>query len=260
VNSARIGVLVLAIIAAGLAAFLVRGLVSSKDDQPQQVMADTSSSEVLVAAVPMEVGQRVNSTDLRWQSWPASAVNPVFITRQLAPGAVEQFTNTIARAPIAAGEPVTSEKLIDPNNAGFMSAIIRPGMRAVALTIAPETGAGGFILPNDHVDIIATTKTENEGRPGDTSMRSVTLMRNIRVLAIDQTFKDAGAQVALGRTATVEVTPGQAESLSLAASEGTLSLALRSLSEGEVEEDSANAEGSTVKIVRFGIENFVRVK
>jgi len=253
VNSARIGVLVLAVIAAALAAFLVRGLVSSKNDQPQQIVVDTTESEVLVAASPMEVGQKVNSTDLRWQSWPESAVNPVFITRQRAPGAIEQFTNTVARAPIAAGEPVTAEKLIDPNNAGFMSALIRPGMRAVALSIAPETGAGGFILPNDHVDIIATMEV-------DSQMRSTTLMRNIRVLAIDQTFRDAGAQVALGRTATVEVTPSQAESLLLAVSEGTLSLALRSLAAGDAKDEDMNAEGSTVKVIRFGVENFVRVK
>lgn len=259
-NSARIGVLVLAIVAAGLAAFLVRGLVSSKNDQPQPVAIETTPSEVLVAAAPIEVGQKVSPTDLRWQSWPASAVNPVFVTRQLAPNGVEDYANRIARAPVAAGEPITAEKLIDPNNAGFMSAMIQPGMRAVALTIAPETGAGGFILPNDRVDVISTVKSDNEGRPGDSSMRALTILRNIRVLAIDQSFKDSGSQVAVGRTATIEVTPGQAEALTLAAAEGTLSLSLRSLSEGEVQEDNSNAEGSTVKVVRFGVENFVRVK
>jgi len=259
VNSARIGVLVLAIIAAGLAAFLVRGLVSSKNDQPQ-VATEAPASEVLVAAGPLEVGRKIISTDLRWQEWPASAVNPAFVTRQLAPNAMEQYVNTIARSPMGAGEPVTAEKLIDPNNAGFMSAMIQPGMRAVAMNIAPETSAGGFILPNDRVDIISTMKGANDRRDGSSTMRSMTLMRNIRVLAIDQTFKDPGSQVAMGKTATLEVTPGQAETLMLAGVDGALSLSLRSLAEGEVVEENANSEGSTVKVVRFGVENFVRVK
>ena len=160
-------------------------------------------------------------------------------------------TGSVARSSLLAGEPVTDEKLVNLSGAGFMSALIEPGMRAIAVEITPQTSAGGFILPNDRVDLVDTN-------------RGQTILRNIRVLAIDQRFNEEGEQVAVGRTATLELTPAQVELVSAASNETRLALSLRGMGEQEVagaEADTANREGgSVVKVVRYGVAQSVRVK
>lgn len=251
-NAARIGVLVLAIVAAGLAAFLARGLVSSgKEEAVTEKVVEEPTTEVLVAVSNVQLGQRVAGGDLRWQRWPEASMNPAYITRTAKPTAIEEYTGSVARAPVLSGEPVTAEKLVNLSNAGFMSALIEPGMRAIAVEITPQTSAGGFILPNDRVDIVDVNKGQ-------------TVLRNVRVLAIDQRFNEQGEQVAVGRTATLELTPAQVELISVAETESRLALSLRSMGE----QDLAGTEldmpdrngGSVVKIVRYGIAQSVRVK
>ncbi len=149
------------------------------------------------------------------------------------------------------GEPVTAEKLVNLPNAGFISALIEPGMRAIAVEITPQTSAGGFILPNDRVDIVDVNKGQ-------------TVLRNVRVLAIDQRFNEEGDQVAVGRTATLELTPAQVELISVAETESRLALSLRSMGEQDLagtELDTPDRNGgSVVKIVRYGVAQSVRVK
>lgn len=250
-NAARIGVLVLAIVAAGLAALLARGLVSSDKDQPVKQVVEEPTAEVLVAVNNLDVGQRVSTSDLRWQRWPETSLNPAYVTRTLKPTAIEEFTDAVTRTAMLSGEPVTMEKLVTLSGAGFMSALIEPGMRAAAITITPETSAGGFILPNDRVDVVDVQKGQ-------------TILRNIRVLAIDQRFNEkAGEQVAVGRTATLELTPSQVELVSVAQADGQLSLSLRSMGDRDLagtEDQVKEAGGSVVKIVRYGTTQSVRVK
>lgn len=251
-NAARIGVLVLAVIAAGLAALLARGLVSSgKDEAVEQKIVEAPTTEVLVAMNDLQLGQRVSVSDLRWQRWPDTSMNPAYITRTQAPAAIEEYTGSVARVGLLSGEPVTAEKLVTLSGAGFMSALIEPGMRATAIRITPETSAGGFILPNDRVDVVDVAKGQ-------------TILRNIRVLAIDQRFNEkAGEQVVVGKTATLELTPAQVELISVAEQEGQLALSLRSMAEenlaGSDQQTSAEG-GSVVKIVRYGTSQSVRVK
>jgi len=250
VNAARIGVLVLALVAAGLAAFLARGLVSSDSEPVIEKVVEAPTTEVLVAVSNLQIGQRVASGDLRWQNWPDESMNGAYITRTQRPTAIEEYSGSVARSAVLSGEPVTAEKLVSLSGAGFMSALIEPGMRATAIKITPETSAGGFILPNDRVDVIDIRKGQ-------------TLLRNIRVLAVDQRFNEkAGEQVAVGRTATLELTPAQVELIAVAESEGLLALSLRSMGEQELaeNEDTAKAAGSVVKIVRYGTAQTVRVK
>src|SRR5690606_551973 len=150
-----------------------------------------------------DVGQRVSTSDLRWQRWPETSLNPAYVTRAQKPTAIEEFADAVTRTAMLSGEPVTMEKLVTLSGAGFMSALIEPGMRAAAITITPVTSAGGFILPNDRVDVVDVEKGQ-------------TMLRNIRVLAIDQRFnEEAGEQVAVGRTATLELTPSQVELVSV---------------------------------------------
>ena len=277
----RIGILALALVAAGLAAFLVRTLVSS--DTPQQVSApqpvEQPMAEVLVAAQTITIGQRVGKSDLSWQRWPETAVASTFITRGKQPDAQDVYAGAIARGQLAQGEPVSAAKLVSFENAGFMSALLSPGMRAISTKISPETGAGGFILPNDRVDVIVTRRFRggSEADGGGESFRSSTILRNVRVLAIDQTFAEAeGEQVVVGKTATLEMLPEQAEAFAahavghqklLVEASGSISLSLRPLADhaggSKVPETVvANGEGrsastrstGTVRLLRYGTE------
>lgn len=262
-NAARIGVLVLAVVAAGLAALLARGLVSSNKQAPVEQAAQAPTTEILVAATDLQRGSKLSGGDFRWQSWPQSSLGANLITRAQMPNAAEALAGRLARTPIANGEPITEAKLVDLKNGGFLSALINPGMRAVAIPIAPETSAGGFILPNDRVDVILTSRQRDEQAGQDTN-RSETILRNVRILAIDQRFKDeSGEQVVIGKTATLELSSRQAEVIALAQAQGTVSLALRGFAGADqdtLDEDVAKSEGSVVRVVRYGAERTVRVR
>ena len=190
---------------------------------------------------------------------PGRSPPPVryFIRKTDKPNAIEDFSGSIARAPMVAGEPIREAKMIKANGSGFMAAILPSGMRAVSTEISPETGAGGFILPNDHVDVLLSRRDrEAEKASGHDSFVSETILNNIRVLAIDQAVEEKnGQKVVVGKTATLELTPRQAETLALARQLGTLSLALRSLADGSkpVTEEKSQPRGSGINTVRFGV-------
>lgn len=260
-NAARIGVLVLALVAAGAAAFLARGLVSSGDSKqvaPKVVEAPTS--EILVASDNIETGGRLTASNMQWQKWPDSAMNPVFITKEKRSQALQSLDGAIARLPIVKGEPIVPDRLVWTKGKGLMSALLEPGMRAVAIRISPETSAGGFILPNDRVDVVLTGRSSGGSR---NAVTAETIMRNVRILAIDQRFNEKeGGQVAMGKTATLELTPAQAELIAMAQEEGKLMLSLRGIGDKEIAGGDAadEVEGSVVHVVRFGQPQTVRVK
>lgn len=238
----RILVLLLAGLAAVAAIFLARGMSSDAGGAPVQTEAEQQAAElaantemVLVAASNMAVGHEVTAADLEWRDWPKDSVNEAFFTQSTLPGAVEDYTGAIARREIAAGEPITGGKLVNPGEAGFMAAVLEPGMRAVAVPISVETSAGGFILPNDRVDVLLTNEVQSQGAaagPSSEAFITRTILENVRVLAIDQVFKEVeGEQVIAGSTATLELTPGEAESLAMADAMGEIVLALRSVAD-----------------------------
>ena len=244
---------------------LVSGM-GGKD--PQEVVMEPVEQErtvdVLVASNGISLGNVVAEGDMSWRAWPEDAVQPQYITRDARPKAIEQLGGSTARAEIYRGEPINEKKLVKADGGGFMSAILPSGMRAVSTVISAETGAGGFILPNDRVDVILTRRVTDPRGSGKEQFTSETVMSNIRVLAIDQTVKEEeGKKVVVGRTATLEVRPRQAELLALAASMGNLSLALRSLQDalpGGLE-DGGNklSEGvsSKITVLRFGVASNV---
>lgn len=260
------GVLVLAVVAAGLAALLARGLVSSGDGPVEPKVVEAPTSDVLVTSTNVDRGARLSAASMRWQSWPVTAVGAGLITRQAKPDAIAAYTGSLARNSLANGEPVTEAKLVDVKTGGFMSALLNPGKRAVAITISPESSAGGFILPNDHVDIIQTRHVQEDGLHGPQDVvQGEIMLHDIRVLAIDQRFKDdGGEQVAVGKTATVELTPSQAEQVAVAQAEGPLVLSLRGLAEtsGAQDETETPQQGATmtIRVLRYGSEKSVRVR
>jgi pilus assembly protein CpaB len=251
-KAARLVVLTVAIAAGGVAAMLAGRSEKPPEPKPDQ-QAKIETVDVLVAAADIGMGHAVSPQDMQWQSWPASASTGNFIKKSERPDALESLAGSIARAPFVAGEPIREAKLVKAKGSGFMAAILPSGMRGVSTQISPETGAGGFVLPNDRVDVILTRRAK-EGDKND-AMSSETVLKNIRVLAIDQSVEEKGGQkVVVGKTATLELTPGQAETLTLSQQLGTLSLALRSITDANAtESDDDGSSHNTVNIIRFGV-------
>lgn len=255
---ARIVILLIALAAGGIAA-----LLAGRSDRPQQIVqapvAPLETVDVLVAGSDIALGQSITGSELRWQTWPASAANANFITRSSKPDAVNQLAGSIARSPFFAGEPIRESRLIKGSGSGYMAAILPSGMRAVSTDVTPETGAAGFILPNDRVDVILSRRDrEAEKAAGVEVHSSETILSNVRVLAIDQQIEEKGGQRAvIGKTVTLELTQRQAEILVMSRTQGQLSLALRSLSDaqGDKEDTTADDRGrrSGVNIVRYGV-------
>lgn len=259
-NVNRIAILGAAAIAAGAAAFLVRGMLGGGTSTSNASVppAQIATTDVMVAANDVDAGKALTVNDVRWQAWPKSALAPAFVTRETQPDLAKAVEGSVVRAPLFSGEPITVAKVIKAQSASFMSATITPGRRAVSIAISAEQGAGGFILPNDRVDLILTRELGNSGN--QKSFQSVTILRDVRVLAIDQTAKpDNNTQSAVGKTATLELTEEQAELTAQSAATGTLSLALRSLGETTTaalrDDEAAYSRRTTgaVSVIRYGV-------
>jgi len=258
-KAARLVVLVIAVAAGGVAALLA----GRSDEPPPAAPVPTvkmDTVDILVARGDIPLGRAVSAQELQWQQWPTQAASPAFVRRSEKPDAIEQLSGAIARSPFVAGEPIREAKLIKANGSGYMAAVLDKGMRAISTEISPENGAGGFILPNDRVDVILSRRDREAEKAGGTESHvSETILSNIRVLAIDQTLGEKdGQKVVIGKTATLELSPRQAETLALSRQLGTMSLALRSLADaGEAtlpsEDERAAGRRGGINTVRFGI-------
>jgi pilus assembly protein CpaB len=244
-------VLVIAITAALGAAWIAKRIVSGPRDV-MEVEKTVGAVDVLVAANNINLGDSVHAADLKWQQWPAEGLAPGLISKANDPDAPNKLSGAIARAPFIAGEPIKEQKLIKVSEGGVMAAILPSGMRAISTPIREETAAGGFILPNDRVDVILSRKAGNKEEPV-----SDTILRNIRVLAIGQTLENKdGEKVATGKTATLELTPRQTEILALGQSLGEIALSLRSLADARPSNEPTAKIGDTsssVKLLKYGV-------
>ncbi|QWG21571.1 Flp pilus assembly protein CpaB [Bradyrhizobium sediminis] len=260
-NTARIVVLTIALGAGGVAAYLASG--SDDKSVPAQPVAQLQTVDILVAKADIGLGQSLKPDDLQWQTWPATATSGTFIRRGERPDATTQVAGSIARAPFIAGEPIREQKLVKADGSGFMAAILPSGMRAISTEISPETGAGGFILPNDRVDVILSKREKNPDRSGPDVVNSEIILSNVRVLAIDQAPKEKDGQNAVvGKTVTLELKPEQAETLARARQSGSLALALRSIAdvnmvENTTDEQAALKRGASINVVRYGVHSSI---
>jgi pilus assembly protein CpaB len=257
-NAARIVVLTIALSAGGVAAYLARG----SDGKPADAkpVAQLPTTEILVAKSDIGLGQSVKPEDLQWQNWPAASASNSLISRAARAEAIKEVAGSIARAPFIAGEPIREQKLVKANGSGFMAAILPTGFRAISTEISPETGAGGFILPNDRVDVILSRRDKNPEKGGADLINSEIILTNIRVLAIDQAPKEKeGMNALVGKTVTLELKPEQAETLARSRQAGTLALALRSITDGSMvetgSEEKAQKRSSSINVVRYGVAN-----
>ena len=266
-NTQRLIVLGIALVSAGAAAFMVRSMLGGGTPQVQARPAAPAieMSEVLVASTNLQAGQALTTDQVRWEKWPAANVDASFIIHKNVVSEDAAVKGTVVRQPILQGQPITTNAIVHADAAGFMAALLSPGMRAVSFPITTDSGAGGFILPNDRVDVIQTVK----GNGASQRVFAKTILSNVRVLAVDQTFKqEKDTKTVLAKTATVEVAPEQAILISSAAGAGTLSLALRplgdnaQLAENQVSQQNAHGKrhmaidaDGPVNVIRYGMGN-----
>ncbi|MHB1102364.1 MAG: Flp pilus assembly protein CpaB [Devosia sp.] len=261
----RIVLLLVAILAGGLAAFL-----ATRGDRPVQVVQgpetviEEAKIQILVAATPIGVGERLTAQTLEWQDWPEGAVRPEYVTIAAMPDAITEMSGAVARFEFFPGEPIREQKLVRTDQ-GYLSAVLAKGMRGVSIAVTADSASGGFIVPNDHVDVIMT-------RDGENGQASEMLLQNVKVLAIGNRLGEIGATGAPAdpenpRTevfadqaiATLELDPVQAEAVINASRIGQLSLALRSIADfteaaGEVRRRPSN---QTVRVIKYGQETNV---
>ena len=260
-KSTRLVVLGVALAAAGGAGYLAMNM------KPQQQVVQMEAApvapqieldQVLVAGEEIPIGGVLDS-QIRRQEWPKAAITEGFITQSAKPTAIEDLKGSVARVVIMPGEPIRDAKLVGKDQS-LMSSILPSGKRAIAVEITADTSAGGFILPNDYVDVIMTRRAANA--TGGESFVTETILSNIRILAIDQTIREdeEGRKVKVGQTATLELTPSQSEIVTVAQQMADrLALALRSTADAR-EAATAGSEylvngrgkSGTVKMIKSG--------
>jgi pilus assembly protein CpaB len=266
---ARVAVLGIAVGAGLLAAVLALNLTSRPAPAPQKgaVAPTIETVDVLVARKDIATGTRLADDSVGWEPWPAKGVSAKLITKAAMPDAAEKVAGAFARSTFFQGEPISEAKLIRTDQ-GFMSAILPEGKRALATRIAADTSAGGFILPNDRVDVIMTRQGPAQ-TGGANEYITETVLNNVRVLAIDQTIEEKdGEKVVVGQTATLELTPQQAQILTVAQQmSDRLTLALRSIADATDKPGTAGVDaihliggtkkGGSITVVRNGVSKEV---
>ena len=271
----RVIMFALAIGSAVAAALLAKGFIGKKQDDKIVEVNTIKTSEVLVAAKDVLMGEKFANGTLAWKSWPTDNLVPTMITKEAKPDAIKDYTDARARLAIYQGETVMDRKVLLPGKGGFMSSILPKGMRAISVAISSRSSAGGFILPDDRVDLILTRKAGQGGNSNTKAVSSETVLSNVRVLAVNQVYHPKGeadtVTVEKGETATIEVTPHQAEVIEMVESSGELSLALRSIAENDgkkLEEivpqlsekfelgDSGKRMNTDTLFLRYGVETY----
>lgn len=274
-NKMRIVILGLALGSAAFAGILAKGVIGKK--QPKEVVEvnKVPMTEILVASKDLAMGEKLIESTVNWKEWPQASVADAMITKPEMPDALEKYKQARARLPIFVGEPIVERKVVIPGQAGFMAAILPKGMRAISVAISERSAAAGFILPNDRVDVILTRKIDDP-TTSQKVVKSETVLSNVRVLAVNQTFRQETNEdkvtVTEGKTATLELSPEQTEVVAMVESAGELSLSLRSIAENEngladtgpkLSENFLNRKrpkGGDRLIVRYGVEKIMSTR
>jgi pilus assembly protein CpaB len=228
---------VVALVLAGFTAFMVRNWLDAERAAAARALANRPQApqqvgvQVLVAKRDLPVGTFLRPEHLRWQVWPEASLSPAYAVE--GKKKVEDFVGAVVRLPIATGEPITDGRVVAPGNSGFLAAVLRPGYRAVSVPVTVTSGIAGFVFPGDHVDVLLTHNLPQPVDGGLERRAGVTVLRDIRVLALDQKVDVKPGENGVPRTATIEVTPKQGEMVAVVVEMGKLSLSLRSLQREE---------------------------
>jgi pilus assembly protein CpaB len=246
----KIVLLVGALLIAGVTAIMAKNMFTGAsapqaEATPQQA---PQGPEVLVATRTLPVGTIIDAEAFRYQPWPQGLVQDAYFTRGEANADPQSLIGTVVRNEITAGQPLSQGAIVRPGERGFLAAALGPGMRAVTVGVSATSGVAGFVFPGDRVDLVLTQEVEGNGENSGPPLRaSETIVRNIRVLAVDQRLNardENGNQVAQTvSTITFEATPKIAEKIAVAQTIGQLSLSLRSLADNNAELERAIAAG-----------------
>lgn len=239
----KLVLLVVALLVATGTAFVARSMFTgAAAPQAEAVPAEPKGPKVLVAQRALPVGTIITADAVAFQAWPEELVKDAYFLEGAAD--TTKLLGTVVRFPITAGQPVTQGSLVSPGDSGFLAAALGPGMRAVTIPVSAKTGVGGFVFPGDRVDLVLTQEIKGD----DDALRTAeTILRNLRVLATDQTTEsevvDGKTVVHDFRTVTLEVTPRIAEKVAVAQEIGELSLSLRSIADNQGEFERILASG-----------------
>ena len=235
----RIIILLLGLAAAAGAAFLVMQMskpqvLTKTLTKDQLVIEEREVSEVDVLTVTRDfaVGETIKAEELVWAPWPKSNVVEGYYVQTTVPASIEELTGAVVKQALYKGEALLPQKVVKKGEQGMLATLMDPEMRAISIEISAESASGGFILPNDRVDVILTYDQNADPDRGIVARKiATTIVKNVRVLAIDQNFKvsEEGETSRLGSTATLEVNPTEVELLALAQERGEVTLALRPL-------------------------------
>lgn len=246
----KLMLLVGALIVAIGTAFAARSLFAGASTPQAEAAAKMPMGpKVLVAQRALPVGTIITADALNFQAWPKDMVQDAYFVEGEAD--MQKLLGTVVRNPMTAGEPVTKGNLVAPGDRGFLAAALGPGMRAVTIPVSARTGVAGFVFPGDHIDLVLTQTVKGSGDSGMALKASETILKNLRVLATDQSTEqemvEGKTRVRTFSTVTLEVTPKIAEKIAVAQTIGTISLSLRSLADNSAELEQAIASGD-VKI------------
>ncbi|WP_370676530.1 Flp pilus assembly protein CpaB [Pleomorphomonas sp. PLEO] len=247
-------ILLVAVGAAAGAGLIATRIGTHAPEAPQQVAAQPATppmdlEDVLVASKDIGIGKNVDVENLVWKPWPKDGLNEGYIQRTSQPDAVSELKGMLVRNPILAGEPIRKAKLVRSDR-GFLSAVLPEGMRAVAVRVNAASTAGGFILPEDRVDILLVRQKDANEAVAET------ILTDIRILAIDQSVQQTGddkqPSMVAQNTATLELTPDQTELVTQAQQIGSISLALRPLVDND-QPAARQRKPTGVAVVKFGV-------
>jgi pilus assembly protein CpaB len=251
--------LLVALIAGGLAAFLATQQSSPvKVVQGPTTVVQEAKTQVLVATAPIGVGQRLSGKTVAWADWPEGAVRVDYLSKEARPDALKEISGAVARFEIFPGDPISEPKLVRTGQ-GYMSAVLDKGKRGISVSVAAASASGGFIMPNDRVDVVSTRNSNN-------GIVSETIARNVKVLAINLRLGETGKTGApsdpdapnkafqKSAIATLELLPEQGEQVINAARVGQISLSLRSIADFEPDPSEAvgRSNNQNVRLIRFG--------
>ncbi len=261
-NRVQIAVLGVTILAFG-GAYVLFNSAQAPPQRIVQAAPSLDTDEVLVAARDLPMGTVIADADINWQKWPRQSLSDLMIKKSEGPQAADAAKGAVTRGSFLQGEPMRRDKIVKGPNSGYLSATLPSGMRAVAINIDPSGGAtaGGFILPNDRVDVIRVYRDEEQTKAQGVEVNTAqTILTNVRVLAIGQTVQEKGGEkTVVGANATLELDPAQSELIVLAqrtAGAGNLHLTLRSMLDSSGKTDSVadlgTGKAGGLTIVRAG--------
>ena len=254
----------IALFAGGGAYMLMKTRPAPQVVAPAESPPPPATDGVLIATRDLPFGAQISDADTAWTDWPKQLIGGDAIMRSATPNAREEIKSSYVRAPIITGEPIRRDKLA---KGGLMSTMLNRGHRAIAIDVTPSNTAGGFILPNDRVDIMRTYRNpESTQESGHDVFTTEVVLPNVRVLAIGSTTEKKGAESTIsGSTATLELTPKQTEIVLMAQKTGQISLALRPIADTRKQAASVTTEeeqqdGNDVTIVRRGVVSTLRAR